>query len=344
MALVTYPLNNLDYTAEDAELFHCTRSSGIYAADDFSFSVTGADTTISIGTGIAWIRNSKFSGKVAALKEAVSKDLGVAASTYPRIDVIALRFDANANATEVVVKPGTASSNPSIPAISQTEAVYELYLYAIRREAGATVVTASDITDLRLDAKYCGLMADSVTAIDLEAIYTQLRGAIDTLNAATEAARQLYDPYSLLRMESLWTNDSPNSAFGEKTVELAVNPLEYTAVEILYNKTNRVAFGGTGELEIISSGVIPILKDEFAAHTKRYFTQICDQDYVANRYFAITETGISFESAEVTQYDPNLQMFYFEPLVPLKIYGFRHPLETEGSELLSLPDAEEDVY
>ena len=71
MALVTYPLNNLDYTAEDAELFHCTRSSGIYANDDFGFTVTGTDNTVTIGTGIAWIRNSKFSGTVQELGQEI---------------------------------------------------------------------------------------------------------------------------------------------------------------------------------------------------------------------------------------------------------------------------------
>ena len=44
--MITYPLNNIDYTAEDAELFHCTRTSGIWATNDFPISVTGRDNNI----------------------------------------------------------------------------------------------------------------------------------------------------------------------------------------------------------------------------------------------------------------------------------------------------------
>ena len=35
MAIITYPLNNIEYTAEDAELYHATRTSGVFANDDF---------------------------------------------------------------------------------------------------------------------------------------------------------------------------------------------------------------------------------------------------------------------------------------------------------------------
>ena len=166
MALVTYPLNNIQYSAEDAELFHCTRTSGVFAADeDFSASVSGADNTVSIGQGIAWIRNSRFSGKVAANKSSVVDDMGLADGTYPRIDAIVVRFDANKNETEIVKKEGTAASSPVAPEVVRTEALYELHLYHVRRRAGATSILASDITDLRPDVNYCGVMSDDVTML-----------------------------------------------------------------------------------------------------------------------------------------------------------------------------------
>lgn len=165
MALVTYPLNNVDYQAEDAELFHCTRNSGIFAGDDFACSVTGADNNVTIDIGLGWLRNSRFSGKVIALKSAQTLELGIADSVYPRIDAVVIRFDANANKTEIVVKQGTAASSPTAPAVSRTESLYELHLYHVRREAGASAISAADITDLRLDSDYCGLMADPITPI-----------------------------------------------------------------------------------------------------------------------------------------------------------------------------------
>lgn len=181
MEITTYPLNNIEYSAEDAELFHVTRTSGIYAKNSFDYSVTGADNTIVIGTGIGWIKNSEFAGKVIALKDRVSLDIGLPDSVYPRIDAIVIQFDANMNATNIIVKNGTASSEPIPPEVSRDETVYELHLYHIKREAGSLSITHSNITDLRLNSSYCGLMADSVTSIDTYAIEKQVADLIKSL-------------------------------------------------------------------------------------------------------------------------------------------------------------------
>ena len=167
MSMVTYPLNNIEYTAEDAELFHSTRTSGVYATDSFDYSVTGADNSIVIGTGIAWIKNRQFSGKVVAQKEPMSLDMGLPDPTYPRIDAVVIQFNSNKNATEIVVKNGSASSFPIAPEVVRTESLYELHLYHVRREAGSLSISAPNITDLRNNNAYCGLMSDSITqAVD----------------------------------------------------------------------------------------------------------------------------------------------------------------------------------
>ena len=176
MSMVTYPLNNVEYTAEDAELFHVTRTSGVYANNSFDYSLSGADNTVVIGKGIAWIKNSEFSGKVVAQKEAVSLNMGLPDANYPRIDAIIIKFDANSNSTDIVVKEGTASSNPIAPVVTRTESIYELHLYHVRRNAGSLYIVANDITDLRTDNNYCGLMADSVTAIDAVPFERRING------------------------------------------------------------------------------------------------------------------------------------------------------------------------
>lgn len=330
MALVTYPLNYIDCTAEDAELFHCSRSSGIYANDDFRYSVTGSDNTVVIDTGLAWIRNSKFTGKVAALKEAVSKDMGVADSTYPRIDVIAIQFDANANATDIVVKHGTAAMLPSIPEISRTEAVYELYLYAVRREAGATVITAGDITDLRLDSKYCGLMADSVTKIDLDAIYAQINAAIDKMNQATEAAKKTFDPYALLRKDLLWKNDSPEELFPAQAIETSRNPHEYESVIVICCEQKTIdstMISSPEALHIVSSGLLPVLSEDFSSFGKKYAVHGDCLSGRLTREFEITETGLSFSGVKcISSSDGNITEIITDGyMIPLLVYGLCSP-------------------
>ena len=189
--MITYPLNNIDYTAEDAELFHCTRTSGVWAEDSFPISITGADNNVSIGTGLAWINNEEFSGKVAALKTAKVLNLGISDGVYPRIDVIAIQFNANNNATDIIVKKGIPATNPVRPAIVRTGAIYELYLASVYRPAGATVITAGNITDLRMDSSVCGLMADSVTKVDMATIEAQIKELITSLENEIDAIKDM---------------------------------------------------------------------------------------------------------------------------------------------------------
>lgn len=228
MALVVYPLNNIDYKAEDVALYTSTRTSGIYAGDDFSFSVTGADNTISVDVGLAWLRLNRFFGVVAALKEKTFVDMGLPDATYPRIDALVLQFDANKNGAEIVVKRGQASSNPLPPTVSQTEALFELHFLHVLRKAGAAAITAAEVTDLRLNEQYCGIMADSVTKVDTTAIEAQvtaliedLRGKLAALEGQTYyASKEYVDGTDLTAtlQASAW---SGNSAPYTQTVSVA---------------------------------------------------------------------------------------------------------------------------
>ena len=181
MTLITYPLDDCDYSADDAALFHCTRTSGIFASDDFSFSVSGSDNTVRIGPGIAWMRINKFKGLVAALKNEVVVDLGLPDSVYPRIDRAVLQYNANTRDTTVVVKRGVPRSNPLPPDRSTEEALYELHLLEVLRKPAAAAVKPENVTDLRFDSSCCGLMADSVTQVDTSAINAQVMALISEL-------------------------------------------------------------------------------------------------------------------------------------------------------------------
>ena len=193
MTLTTYPLDDCDYSADDAALFHCTRTSGIFASEDFSFSVSGSDNTVRLGPGIAWMRINKFKGLVAALKNEVIVDLGLPDSVYPRIDRVVLQYNANTRDTTVVVKKGVPRSNPLPPSRSTEEALYELHLLEVLRKPAAASVKPEDVTDLRFDSSCCGLMADSVTHIDTSAINAQVTALVNELRTKLgEVEEQTY--------------------------------------------------------------------------------------------------------------------------------------------------------
>ena len=181
MAITVYPLNDIDFSAEDVAIYNATRTSGIYAGDDFAISLTGADNNISIDVGLAWMHLSRFNGVAVALKSKTFVDMGLPNAIYPRIDALVLKFDANQNGATLVAKQGAASSNPQPPAVSRTEALYELHLLHVLRTPGAAYISAGDVTDLRLNANYCGLMADAVTRVDTAAINAQVTTLIQKL-------------------------------------------------------------------------------------------------------------------------------------------------------------------
>lgn len=284
MAFITYPLNNIDYTAEDAELFHCTRTSGIWAEDSFPISVTGADNNVTIGTGIAWINNEEFSGKVAALKSAEVLDLGIANSTHPRIDVIAIQYSANNNATDVVIKKGTPATNPVRPAIVRSGAVYELYLASIYRPAGATAITASNITDLRMDTTVCGLMADSVTKVDMDAIRAQLIGLVEEL----EEAIQNIEVGEIVPIEKGGTNAQTSAIARQNINFIGIDPLTSPAEDTV---GNWIALG-SGIAYISDEGVLANQPERYG-----YILNIVNDPFVSQLFFTQNSSVHTYKRA-----------------------------------------------
>lgn len=176
--MITYPLNNIEYTAEDAELYCATRTSGVYSTDDFSVRISDDGTKAIVSPGLAWIRNAEFSGKVVAQKTTLEVPLSTPDPVLDQHDAIVIRFDANANKSEIVLKAGTPGG--SLPSIERTAVVYELFLYEIYYKNGS----AFQAIDLRSEEPYCGIMQDSVTTALGNVGYIRLK------NKTTQEATQ----------------------------------------------------------------------------------------------------------------------------------------------------------
>lgn len=181
MAIITYPLNGIDYDAENAETYLCTRTSGVYSADgNFQASVTG-DRQVTISTGLAWIQNATARGKSVYVSEPVAVTIPMADGTRDRLDRIVLRFDKAANRSEIVLKQGEPSSAAVAPSVERTELVYELGLCTVLCKAGSTLVDIGDVTSTLLDESVCGLMRDGVTGIPTAQLQEQAEALIDEL-------------------------------------------------------------------------------------------------------------------------------------------------------------------
>ncbi len=184
MAFITYPLNGIEYSAENAETYLCTRKSGVYSSDKhFTPRITG-EREITITPGLAWIQNAEFSGKSVVNTENVQITVPVADGSLPRIDRIVLRFDKAANASSIVLKQGVPASTAVAPDVTQTELVYELGLCTVAVPASSLSISAVDVTDTRLDEAVCGLMRDGVTGIPTAALEEQANALLEQLRDA----------------------------------------------------------------------------------------------------------------------------------------------------------------
>lgn len=163
MAIITYPLDGVTYSASDAETYLCTRSSGVFFDEGmFQATITG-NREISIGRGMAWVRNDEFKGKSIVNEEAAAVLIDTADGALDRMDRIVLQFDQVKNASFITVKKGTPQTNPEPPEVIQTPLLYELGLYTVRVRAGSLTVLESDIFNTMADESVCGYMRDGVT-------------------------------------------------------------------------------------------------------------------------------------------------------------------------------------
>ncbi|MBS7017897.1 MAG: hypothetical protein KH145_01950, partial [Faecalibacterium prausnitzii] len=217
--IITYPENGITYDADDASGFLSTRLSGVYSAEeDFSVTAQGG-LSVQVSAGQAWVRPARFKGRSIIMEQPTTVVLTEADPVRSRIDRIALRYDAAAKKTSLVVLDGTPySAAPAAPEISRTELVYDLCLAEIRRPAGSTSVTAADITDTRADEAICGVMRDGVHGIPTGTLVRQFRAVIDALKG--EAADKLgYYPVGSIYQSTDPT--SPAALFGGSWEEIA---------------------------------------------------------------------------------------------------------------------------
>lgn len=184
--LITYPLNNVQYYAEDAEIYNSTRTSGVFANDSFPLTKVTRTWDIKIGKGLAWIKNHDFAGKSVALKEEVTLTVGPP-TWFPRIASVVLRFSSVENKTTIYIKQGEEAEAPVAPPVERSESVYELHLYHILVHYNSSYIDSTKVTDLREDPEYCGLMYDAVTPASGFYVETSEKGApngVASLNAS----------------------------------------------------------------------------------------------------------------------------------------------------------------
>ena len=188
MAIVAFPLDNTEYTASAMGAFLATRTRGVYSADDSLAVTANGNMTVTVGPGLAWLKAADYWGLAVCSEAAAILTVPTASSSAKRMDAVCLRLDKTGNKAELIVKPGTPAAVPVLPPLQRNDSYDEIYLASISLAAGAVAVSAADITDLRLNEDYCGLMRDGVTGIPTAQLSAQADALMAQLRQAIQAA------------------------------------------------------------------------------------------------------------------------------------------------------------
>ena len=186
--MICFPLDNTPYEAKDMGTYLATRTRGVFSSDG-NLAVTPSESglSVSVSPGLAWLKWSDYWGTAALQEQALTLDLDTADGALKRIDAIVCRLDKVNNRAEIVVKKGAPSCAPIVVPPVRDANYDELYIATVLIGAGVISISASAITDQRLNEEYCGLMRDGVTGIPTASLHAQAQQILTELTDALNA-------------------------------------------------------------------------------------------------------------------------------------------------------------
>lgn len=166
------------YDADDiSNFFYNLISDGVLVTPASNLKVSAfRDMQVQVGAGYAMIKAKYYKADADNVLT-----LDAADPTNARIDRVVLTLNYAARNITLNVKKGTPAQSPTAPALSRTEGViWEIALADIAVAAGATAITAADITDTRPDTTLCGYITGLIDQIDTTDLFSQFTAAFNT--------------------------------------------------------------------------------------------------------------------------------------------------------------------
>ena len=155
---------------EIAEFFKGRQSNGVA----FGLVVMPYnDMTIMLTDGHASINGRQFYSISDSSGTPTTLECGIANGTYSKYVSVFLRSTISARTIEPIVKEGTPSANPTVPAIQRDADVYELRLADILIPKGVTAIT-QDMIHNTIAGTECGVSVNQPTAVDTAAFSLEL--------------------------------------------------------------------------------------------------------------------------------------------------------------------------
>lgn len=179
------------------------RTSGVFAGDD-NAAVTALSSpamAVQVSDGTGWIANAGKDGTVwwidneAENAAKLQLTIDAADGALNRIDRVIVEWVTTtyADLPEIKVLKGTLASKAAAPVLTNNSSLRQISLAMVSVPAGTTAITASMITDERLDSGVCGLVTDeiSIDTSTMQAQFSELlefiKNELQNLNDGTEA-------------------------------------------------------------------------------------------------------------------------------------------------------------
>ena len=187
MEIKSFPNNKMEYQgAEDIMRWLHGRTSGVFGAEGNSSVAAASGMMVTVSDGNGWITNENGDGicwwndTEKTTQSPLSLTLAAADSTLDRIDRIVVEWKTidYADLPEIKVLQGTPASNAVPPALTNSNLLRQISLAQVYVKAGATVITAADITDERPDESVCGIVSQWFGA-DTEEAEAQFMAMLD---------------------------------------------------------------------------------------------------------------------------------------------------------------------
>ena len=188
--LQCFPLDNTEYEASALGAWFATRTRGVLSSgDNFAVTASGTGMSVTLQPGYGWLRRNAHWGTVVWMEEPETFILDPADGTLSRIDVIALRLDKDNNTAQPILRKGTFSNAPTFTAPVRDTHAEEVYAASILVQPGAVKILQSDVTDLRLNETYCGIMRDGITGIPTAQLQEQAQQLIEQLRTELQGVK-----------------------------------------------------------------------------------------------------------------------------------------------------------
>ncbi len=198
--MITWPLDNIEYTASAIGAYCASRTRGVFATDsNFSTSAIGG-FNLQISEGLAWLKKDKFWGVAVLNSEDIVLSADIGSGLANRYVSVVLQLDKTANETNIVLKYSTYGQE-ALPPV-RDEFYDEIILCHAVQRAGASEFTSADITDTRTNEDLCGVVSDGITGIPTDVINNQFKAKMQLLDEELQSVEDrsglmlnaVYDP------------------------------------------------------------------------------------------------------------------------------------------------------